>query len=202
MPFARELALIAVKSQTDFKSYPLVISEQKSGACYIVTGPALGLGVNPVFEKKAQDYASKLAREVGLLGAFAIEMFETEEGELWVNEIAPRVHNTGHFTQDACEHDQFEMHLRVLMGEKLPELECSSSFAMLNLLGPEGVEGQFKSLGELLPKPSGNLKLHWYGKGDVFPGRKLGHVNSANGKLDELKAYEKKWTEFLKGLRS
>jgi 5-(carboxyamino)imidazole ribonucleotide synthase len=204
--FKRELALIAVKSivksKSEFKSYPLVISEQKGGACHIVTGPAVTLGVNPNFEKKAQDYAQKLSSETGLEGPFAIEMFETDQGELWVNEIAPRVHNSGHFTQDACAHDQFEMHVRVLMSESLPELKCTPSFAMLNLLGPENMKGQFKSLGGRLPKPEADLKLHWYGKDKLFPGRKLGHVNSASGKLELLKAYERSWTEFLKGLKS
>jgi 5-(carboxyamino)imidazole ribonucleotide synthase len=200
--FKRELAIIAVKSKSDFKSYPLVISEQKGGACHVVTGPAVTLGVNPQFEKQAQAYAQKLAEETGLEGTFAIEMFETDKAELWVNEIAPRVHNSGHFSQDACPHDQFEMHVRVLMGESLPDLNCTPSFAMLNLLGPENVKGQFKTLGGRLPKPEADLKLHWYGKDDVFPGRKLGHVNSASGKLDLLKAYERSWTEFLKGLKS
>jgi 5-(carboxyamino)imidazole ribonucleotide synthase len=139
---------------------------------------------------------------VRLRGVFAIEMFETDKGELWVNEIAPRVHNSGHFTQDACPHDQFEMHLRVLMGESLPELKCTPSFAMLNLLGPEGVKGRFAHLEQKLPQPPTGVKLHWYGKEDVFPGRKLGHVNSSDGNVEVLKAYERSWTAFLKGLKS
>jgi phosphoribosylaminoimidazole carboxylase (NCAIR synthetase) len=64
------------------------------------------------------------------------------------------------------------------------------------------VKGQFSSLGEKLPKTPHDLKLHWYGKADVFPGRKLGHVNSPDGNVELLKAYEKNWTEFLKGLKS
>jgi 5-(carboxyamino)imidazole ribonucleotide synthase len=204
--FVRELALVAVNSSTEFKSYPLVISEQKNGACYVVTGPALKLGVDPRFEAKARDYAYRLAQEIRFRGVFAIEMFETSSGELLVNEIAPRVHNSGHFTQDACAHDQFEMHLRVLMGgvtgESLPALECTSSFAMLNLLGPEGVKGQFKGLREKLPEPPADCVLHWYGKEDIFPGRKLGHVNSSSGNVESLQSYEQSWIQFLKGLKS
>jgi phosphoribosylaminoimidazole carboxylase PurK protein len=200
--FIRELALVAVRSEREFKSYPLVISEQKRGACYRVMGPAVSLGVNPELEQKARTFALRLSQEIGLFGTFAIEMFETENGELLLNEAAPRVHNSGHFTQDACLHDQFEMHLRVLMGIALPEIDCTSSFAMLNLLGPDGVKGHFAALGARIPKPPVDLKLHWYGKDDVFPGRKLGHVNSPNGDLDRLKIYEDTWIEFLKGLKT
>jgi len=211
--FVRELAIVVVQGAGQFRTYPLVVSEQKGGACHWVRGPAVQEGVHPQFERNAQEYAMKLAQELGLQGTFAIEMFETSDGELWVNEIAPRVHNTGHYSQEACNHDQFEMHLRAVMGAatgvKLPELKCEPSFAMLNLLGPEGVQGRFKGLGDRLPQPPQGLSLHWYGKDDVFPGRKLGHVNvtakshaELQKRISELKEYEVHWTNFLKGLQS
>jgi len=213
--FVRELAIVAVqgpaeykdKKKGDFRTYPLVVSEQKGGACHWVRGPAAQEGVRPDFEEKARSYALKLAQELGLQGCFAIEMFETAEGELLVNEIAPRVHNTGHYTQEACNHDQFEMHLRAVLGQKLPELKCEVSFAMLNLLGPDDVKGRFVGVGDKLPHPPQDLALHWYSKDDVFPGRKLGHVNASakshaelQKKISELKEYEINWTKFLKGL--
>jgi 5-(carboxyamino)imidazole ribonucleotide synthase len=223
--FVRELAIVVVQGavqgavrgkapeQEQFRTYPLVVSEQKRGACHWVRGPAVQEGVRAEFEKQAQSYAVKLSQELGLQGTFAIEMFETADGELWVNEIAPRVHNTGHYSQEACNHDQFEMHLRAVVGavtgEKLPELKCEPSFAMLNLLGPEGVQGRFKGLGDRLPQPPQGLSLHWYGKDDVFPGRKLGHVNvtakshaELQKRISELKEYEVHWTNFIKGLQS
>jgi 5-(carboxyamino)imidazole ribonucleotide synthase len=219
--FVRELAIVVVHGAVhgtvqgadhglgEFRTYPLVVSEQKGGACHWVRGPAVQEGVRADFEEKARNYAAQLARELGLRGTFAIEMFETADGELWVNEIAPRVHNTGHYSQQACNHDQFEMHLRAVAGEKLPELKCETSFAMLNLLGPEGVQGRFKGLGSQLPRPPQGLTLHWYGKDDVFPGRKLGHVNvtakshaELQKRISELKEYEIHWTTFLKGLQS
>jgi 5-(carboxyamino)imidazole ribonucleotide synthase len=221
--FVRELALISVRStQGEFRSYPLVVSQQKGGACHWVTGPAVSLGVSPEFEKRAQDYAVKLSESLGLCGTFAIEMFETAVGDLWVNEIAPRVHNSGHFSQDASNHDQFEMHLRTVIGtvmgtvmgtvsgavsgdaveEKLPHITSTASFAMLNLLSPKGIQGHIEGLGKIIPEPEMGSVLHWYGKDDLFPGRKLGHVNSATGNLEELQAYETKWIDYLKGLQS
>ena len=140
---------------------------------------------------------------------FAIEMFETQEGELWVNEIAPRVHNSGHYSQDACDHDQFEMHLIAVQGRVLPAVACAPFFAMLNLLGPPEVKGNFVGIEKSLPQPPSGLVLHWYQKDDVFPGRKLGHVNATaksqeelNLKIEELKTYEENWIDFLKGLKS
>jgi 5-(carboxyamino)imidazole ribonucleotide synthase len=207
--FVRELAIVTVQGAGEFRTYPLVVSEQKGGACHWVRGPAVQEGVRADFEEKARSYAAQLAKELGLRGTFAIEMFETAEGALWVNEIAPRVHNTGHYSQQACNHDQFEMHLRAVAGEKLPELKCETSFAMLNLIGPEGVQGRFEGLGAQLPQPPQGLTLHWYGKDDVFPGRKLGHVNvtakshaELQKRISELKEYEIHWTTFLKGLQS
>jgi 5-(carboxyamino)imidazole ribonucleotide synthase len=210
--FARELAIVAVRGAVqgaeDFRTYPLVVSEQKGGACHWVRGPAAQEGVRPDYEEKARSYALKLAEELGLQGCFAIEMFETVEGELLVNEIAPRVHNTGHYSQEGCNHDQFEMHLMAVLGQKLPELKCEGSFAMLNLLGPDDVKGNFVGVVNRLPHPPRGLALHWYGKDDVFPGRKLGHVNATakshaelQKRISELKEYEVNWTKFLRGLQ-
>jgi 5-(carboxyamino)imidazole ribonucleotide synthase len=128
--FKRELALVAVYSTTgEFLSYPLVISEQKKGICSRVYGPATALGVSPRLEELAHEYAKKIAVSLQIYGSFALEFFETHAGEILVNEIAPRVHNSGHYTQDACATDQFENHWRAVLGWKLGKVQCQPAFA-------------------------------------------------------------------------
>lgn len=189
--FQRELAMIAVRSTTgEFVSYPLVISEQIGGVCGRVFGPATRFGVSIEQEKRAHQYAKALAEETDFVGAFALEFFETGTGELWVNEIAPRVHNSGHYTQDACATDQFENHLRATLGWPLgspvESSETSPSFAMLNLLGPEGYAGSEDQ--GALPLPGPRSHLHWYGKREMKSGRKMGHLNGTIGSDEDIQA--------------
>lgn len=213
--FVRELAVIGCHSTNgDFAAYPLVISEQEHGICRRVRGPAVSFGVKDRFERLAVQYAEKIAKTLPLHGAFGIEFFETPEGDLWVNEIAPRVHNSGHYSQDAgvgaeaC--DQFENHLRALTGQMLGRTQMRPYFAMLNLLGPHGAQGTIESKGpisKILPDPAPGITLHWYNKDEVFPGRKLGHLNCAADSLEELsdgiarmEAYEAGWVKALAGV--
>jgi 5-(carboxyamino)imidazole ribonucleotide synthase len=206
--FIRELAIIGcVSVRGDSVSYPLVISEQENGICKEVVGPAIHLGVNPKFQDQAREAARKIAEEVGLVGSFGIEFFESRSGELLVNEIAPRVHNTGHYTQNAFPVSQFENHWRAILGLPLfdPFKNLSASapfFAMLNLLGPAGVSCEASQA--TLPVAGPHSQLHWYGKKDIRPGRKLGHINgtadsaeSLSELLKELKSCEKQWIEAL-----
>lgn len=177
--FRRELAIVACRSRTgEFVSYPLVISEQDHGICRRVMGPATSLGVKPSLEIQAAAAARKLAERLDLVGAFAIEFFETEKGELWVNEIAPRVHNTGHYTQDAADSSQFENHWRAILGLPLGSTRTAPAFVMLNLVG-----GPAKPR---LPVATAGANLHWYGKTEFRPGRKLGHLNARRESVDEL----------------
>ena len=185
--FVRELAIIGCHSTNgDFAAYPLVISEQEHGVCRRVKGPAVALGVSARFETLAVQYAEKLAKSLSLHGAFGVELFETSDGDLWVNEIAPRVHNSGHYTQDACETDQFENHLRALTGQMLGSTKARPFFAMLNLLGPQGIPGRFSGGRNALPRPDRKISLHWYNKDEIFPERKLGHLNSVAETREEL----------------
>ncbi|MBI4404163.1 MAG: ATP-grasp domain-containing protein [Deltaproteobacteria bacterium] len=186
IPFKRELALVSCHStKGEFSTYPLVISEQKENVCSRVLGPASGLGVSPQQQSKAAGYALKLARSTGLFGCFALELFELPTGGILVNEIAPRVHNSGHVTQDASRTSQFENHWRGVLGLPLGPTDCAPAFAMLNLLGPAGY---FQSaVNRRLPVPGPGMHLHWYGKTDVRPLRKLGHLNGTVEKRSQLK---------------
>ncbi len=179
--FRRELAVIGCYSvDGKFSAYPLVISEQEKGICRRVMGPASLFGVSAVLEKQAQEITEKLARKLDLVGSFGMEFFETEQGQLKVNEIAPRVHNTGHYTQDAAECSQFENHWRAILGLPLGStVPTAPAFGMLNLIG-----GPTDSTA--LPEPSAHARLHWYGKTEFRPGRKLGHLNTRAASAAEL----------------
>ena len=183
--FKRELALIACNStREEFVTYPLVVSEQTEGICSRVTGPAYALGVPGHLEDQAKDFARRIAEEAGLHGSFALELFEADSEELLVNEIAPRVHNSGHYTQDAADTSQFENHLRAALGMSLGSTETSPGFAMLNLLGPPGVTLSEQDF--TMPKAYPKVHVHWYGKTEIRPGRKLGHLNGTANSPEEL----------------
>lgn len=184
VPFRRELALVACQSTSgEFAAYPLVIIEQPKGVCRWVKGPATALGVDPKLEAQAQSYGKKIAQAFQLQGTFAVEFFELMDGSLWVNEISPRVHNSGHFTQDAAVTSQFENHWRALLGLPLGEMSTHAAFAMLNVLGPPNAMQRDVWR---LPPISARLHLHWYNKADLLPGRKLGHINGHVRDVEEF----------------
>jgi 5-(carboxyamino)imidazole ribonucleotide synthase len=198
--FKRELAVIGVASPSQFVTYPLVISEQENGVCKRVTGPATALGVAKKLEVQAARIARKISHDTGLLGAFGVEFFEDRQGRILVNEIAPRVHNSGHYTQNAFAASQFENHWRALLNLPLyvPRSPKNRRFAMLNLLGPEKASLSGSALP--LPIPTASTHLHWYGKLAIRPRRKLGHLNGVaetprefKNLLEQLKLCERNW---------
>jgi 5-(carboxyamino)imidazole ribonucleotide synthase len=197
--FRRELAVIGVRGERgDFTAYPLVVSEQEEGICKKVLGPASALGVPAALEIQAREYARRLAEALNLTGTFAIELFETPEGRLAINEVAPRVHNSGHYTQDACAVSQFHNHWRALLGMALGDPTPTGAFGMLNLLGPEGIDVSVSARRQGLPFPSPPhpLKLHWYAKTKVCARRKVGHVNASVADAGLLPAVEKQFVEY------
>jgi 5-(carboxyamino)imidazole ribonucleotide synthase len=199
VPFKRELALVACYStKGKFSAYPLVISKQEKGICKTVYGPAVSLDVPETLQKKAFHYAKLTAESSQLFGVFAIEFFETPSGELWVNEIAPRVHNSGHYTLMGAQTSQFENHLRAALGIPLGSTETAPAFAMQNLIGPPEISCDEQQVSLPLPPPS--VQLYWYGKGKILPWRKLGHLNSIrvhpsqmDEMLQELSQIDERW---------
>ena len=128
--------------------------------------------------KKSFPFWAQVLTGLDYVGVIGIELFELSDGRLLVNEIAPRVHNTGHWTMDGCEVDQFEQHIRAIAGWPLGPTAAILRVEMLNLLGDEA-EGWLKLAGE--PE----TRLHLYGKRDAKPGRKMGHVNRVSLLLPE-----------------
>ncbi|MBV8091123.1 MAG: ATP-grasp domain-containing protein, partial [Alphaproteobacteria bacterium] len=125
--------------------------------------------IAPEIAMRAQVIARHVAEKLDLVGVLAVEMFVTHSGDLLVNEIAPRPHNSGHWTIDACITSQFEQLVRALCGLPLGSVEHHSDAVMKNLLGHD-VEKWRDALAEPL------AKLHLYGKIEIQPGRKMGHV--------------------------
>ncbi len=132
----------------------------------------------------AEIIAKRAINEMDGVGVFGVEMFLTENEEILINEIAPRTHNSGHHTIEACVTDQFEQHLRAVMGLPLGSVEQLSPAVMLNLLGAPGSEGAVKLSGltEALMIPG--VSVHLYGKAETRPYRKMGHATILNQNLE------------------
>jgi 5-(carboxyamino)imidazole ribonucleotide synthase len=175
VPFERELAVIAARSVTgEIAIYPIVETQQQDQVCRRVFAPA---DLSAELVKEIEAIARTFLASLDAVGIFGIELFLTPDGKVLVNEVAPRTHNSGHFTLDACETSQFEQHLRAVCGLPLgsPALRSAGAL-MVNLLGYETSSGrdylaQRHSISQI---PQAHVR--WYGKTASRPGRKLGHV--------------------------
>jgi 5-(carboxyamino)imidazole ribonucleotide synthase len=166
--FVRELSVIAARGRDGHVvCYPVGENTHADGILRTTLAPA------PAYQD-VQPHAEAIARKVleslDYVGVLGVELFELSDGRLLVNEVAPRVHNTGHWTQDGCLCDQFEQHIRAVAGWPLGPAEAHASVRMENLLGPE-----VDRWPEIAAQPY--ARLHLYGKGEARPGRKMGHVN-------------------------
>lgn len=138
--------------------------------------------------KKADALARKVAEKLGVTGLLAVEMFLTPEGELLVNEVAPRPHNSGHHTIESAATSQFEQHLRAVLGLKLGDTQESGYALMLNLVGEPGHHGRPRFQGRAEAEKIPGVVVHDYGKLETRPGRKMGHVTITGTSRDEVKA--------------
>ncbi len=174
VPFERELAVIAARSvKGEIVLYPVVETQQENQVCQRVLAPA---AVAEAVQVQAQAIAETLLTALDVVGVIAIELFLTADGQLWINEIAPRVHNSGHFSLDACATSQFEQHLRAVCGLPLGSPAMQSDGAlMVNLLGYEMSDSDYLPQRQRLSAIP-NAHVYWYGKAESRVGRKLGHV--------------------------
>lgn len=174
VPFEQELAIIAARSVAgEVVTYPVVETQQEQQVCRRVIAPA---DITPHQAAEIEAIAHTLLDSLQVVGVFGIELFLSATGKVLVNEIAPRTHNSGHFSLDACETSQFEQHLRAVCGLPLgnPALICASA-VMVNLLGYENSHSNYQSqLQKIAEIPQ--AFVHWYSKTASRPGRKLGHV--------------------------
>lgn len=146
--------------------YGPMLNEHRDHILHKTTAPA---GLSPKIEKEAVRCAKKLAEKVNLRGVLALEMFVTKKGGIVANEIAPRTHNSGHWTIDACSISQFEQHVRAVCGLPVGRAVQHSKAVMINLIGDDVAK-----IPQYLAQQ--NACVHLYGKQEVKPGRKMGHV--------------------------
>ncbi len=181
IPFEQELAVIAARSLSgEVVCFPIVETYQAQQVCRWVLAPA---DLPPDLVATIEAIATRLLHHLQAVGLFGLELFLTREQQVIVNEIAPRTHNSGHFSIDACHTSQFEQHLRAVCGLPLgnPALKGAGA-VMINLLGYESgaldqppLADKYAAIAAQLQQLP-NAHLHWYGKTLTRPGRKLGHV--------------------------
>ncbi len=192
--FAKEIAVIVARNASgETAVYPLVemVFHPTKHLVELLCAPA---DVSKGIEKKAKDIALNLVNQLKLIGVLAVEMFVTKEGDVLVNEIAPRVHNSGHHTIEGCFTSQFEQHLRAIMGLPLGTTAMTAPAVMVNILGDEGHEGQARYEGVDKALALGGVYIHLYGKAITKPFRKMGHATVVDKDLNSalLKARQVK----------
>jgi 5-(carboxyamino)imidazole ribonucleotide synthase len=166
--FTRELSIIAARGRDGaIAVYPLGQNHHAGGVLRTTNAPA---AVDAKTERRARAIATAVLEGLAYVGVIGIELFDLGDGRLLVNEIAPRVHNTGHWTQDGCVCDQFEQHIRAIAGWPLGATVAHARVEMTNLLGPDVDQWP-----QMVARP--DHRLHLYGKAEARPGRKMGHVN-------------------------
>lgn len=166
--FRRELSVIAARGRDGaIACYPLAENRHEAGILCTSRAPA---EANAALRAEAEAIARRILKGLDYVGVMGVELFELRDGRLLVNEIAPRVHNSGHWTQDACAVDQFEQHIRAVAGWPLGPTTPVAACEMENLIGPDADRWR-----ELAAEPG--ARLHLYGKRETRPGRKMGHVN-------------------------
>ncbi len=183
VPFVKEIAIMVVRSSSgELATYPLVDTYQKDSICHTTITPA---NLSTAAMRSATEVASKAVGSLWGGGIFGVEMFLLPDDSILYNEIAPRPHNTGHYTYEACECDQFENHLRAVLGLPLgsSKLRVGASL-MLNILGDGTLQGTQQALSAALTIPG--AAIHWYGKGEPKKGRKMGHITFNANSMAEL----------------
>ncbi|MFF3325473.1 5-(carboxyamino)imidazole ribonucleotide synthase [Streptomyces sp. NPDC002889] len=194
--FTRELAANIVRSpHGQAVAYPVVESQQVDGVCDTVIAPAPGL--DEELAGQAQQLALRIAKELGVVGHLAVELFETTDGRILVNELAMRPHNSGHWTQDGAVTSQFANHVRAVLDLPLGDPRPRARWTvMCNVLGGDYPDMYAAYLHCMARDPQ--LKIHMYGK-DVKPGRKVGHVNTYGDDLDDVLERARHAAGYLRG---
>lgn len=187
IPFEKELSVIVARNEhNETKVYPTVECEFSAEANLVefLFSPAT---ISIELEHKAEQLAVSIIEKLEMVGILAVELFLTQDGQLLVNEIAPRPHNSGHHTIECNVTSQFEQHLRAVLNLPLGSTKSIQSGAMINLLGEKGFEGSvyYDGLEKLLSMEG--VHVHLYGKSQTKPFRKMGHITVAGEALEEVK---------------
>ena len=169
--FDKEVSVIAARNtRGEISTYPVVENIHENNILRTTIAPGR---VSETVRKEAEKIAEKTMEVLHGAGVFGIEMFVTSDDEILINEIAPRVHNSGHHTLQSCNTSQFEQHLRAILGMDLGDSSIKTPTIMYNILGPKTFQGEYN----VLFKKHDNIHLKMYGKLESKPQRKIGHVN-------------------------
>ena len=187
VPFKNELAVIVARSVSgEVKTYPVVEMEFHPEANQVeyVICPAR---IDKKVAQKATEIASKVSEAFNHIGLLAVEMFQTEDDEILVNEVAPRPHNSGHYSIEASYTSQFENHLRAILNLPLGTTDSKVAGIMVNLVGEEGFSGQviYENIEKIMAIDG--VTPHIYGKRETRPFRKMGHVTIVNEDMVEAR---------------
>jgi len=194
----KELAVIVARNiESDIKCYPVVemLFDDRANICDIVMAPAR---ITEAVEKEATEIAVKCIEVLDGVGIFGVEFFLTKNGRVLVNEIAPRPHNSGHYSVEACATSQYEQLIRAVTNLPLGSTKLLSPAVMVNLLGAMGYEGEpfIEGIHDALEIPE--LSFHFYGKSYTKPFRKMGHVTVLDDDPDEALRKAMKAKEVIK----
>ncbi|TVZ16805.1 5-(carboxyamino)imidazole ribonucleotide synthase [Maribacter sp. MAR_2009_72] len=197
VPFKNELAVIVSRNALgEIKTYPVVEMEFHPEANQVeyVICPAR---IDDKVAEKARALALKVADKIGLTGLLAVEMFQTKEDNVLVNEVAPRPHNSGHYSIEASYTNQFEQHIRSILGLPLGNTDSKVAGVMVNLVGAEGHTGNvvYKNMETILRMEG--VTPHIYGKAQTRPFRKMGHVTIVNSDLQKARSIAEKVKETI-----
>lgn len=185
--FDKEIAVIAARNEagkiTTYPTVEMVFHPEHNLVEYLFS-PAT---ISTAIEEKAQSIAREVIQKLDMVGLLAIEMFVTKEGEVLVNEVAPRTHNSGHQSIEGNTTSQFEQHLRAILNLPLGATDIIRPTAMVNLLGEAGFTGDalYEGMDKILATPG--VHIHLYGKKVTKPFRKMGHVTIADSSIEGLK---------------
>lgn len=184
VPFEKELAVVGVRTTSgEVKTYPVVETVHKNHICHTVFAPAQ---ISQDVAEKARTFGEEVLEHLSGAGVFAIEMFMTHDGSLFVNEIAPRVHNSGHFSIEGSVTSQFENHVRAVMGMPLGDTHMARPYAvMVNILGDRNGEAQPTGVSEA--EALGEVGVHIYGKIETREERKMGHLTAIGETFEETR---------------
>ena len=185
--FEKELAVIVARSEGgEVRCFPTVemVFHPEANLVEYLFAPA---EISPETDVQAQDVARRAAEAFGIVGLLAVELFLTKDGQILINEVAPRPHNSGHHTLRANDVSQFEQHLRAVLGLPLGDTTARAAAAMVNLLGEDGHEGEarYQGMETLLAMPGVHPFL--YGKKRTKPFRKMGHVTVVDETVEALR---------------
>jgi len=173
MPFSMEISVIVARSTSgETAVFPVSENVHVNNILHLSIVPAR---ISKAVEQEALDYAHKIAENLNVIGVLAIEMFVVDD-KIYINELAPRPHNSGHYTIDACLTSQFEQHIRAVCGIPLGDTALHTPVVMVNILGDHMDQENMENLSPYLPL-LGTGKLHLYGKAQAVDKRKMGHVN-------------------------